>query len=70
MSFNLFKIILNQNKLTGHNYVDWKKNMDIILIAEGYKYVFNEEHLDLFAANAPKDDIEKFLNGLKTNSNN
>lgn len=36
MSFNPIAIILNQNKLTRPNYVDWKRNMDIVLTAEGY----------------------------------
>ena len=38
-SFNPLSIILSQNKLTGPNYVDWKRNLDIVLTAEGFKYV-------------------------------
>ena len=37
--FSQLATILNQNKLTGTNYVDWKRNLDILLTAEGYKYV-------------------------------
>jgi hypothetical protein len=29
--FSHFSTILNQNKLTGPNYVDWKRNLDIVL---------------------------------------
>ena len=36
--FSPLATILIQNKLTGTNYVDWKRNLDI-LSAEGYKYV-------------------------------
>ncbi|XP_075101767.1 uncharacterized protein LOC142177200 [Nicotiana tabacum] len=42
-SFNPLTSILNQNKLEGPNYVDWKRNPDIILTAEGYKFVITEE---------------------------
>ena len=31
-SFSPLVTILNQNKLTGSNYVDWKRNLDIVLI--------------------------------------
>ena len=30
-SFSPLVAILNQNKLTGSNYVDWKRNLDIVL---------------------------------------
>ena len=30
-------MILTQNKLTGENYVDWKRNLDIVLTAENHK---------------------------------
>ncbi|XP_070037006.1 uncharacterized protein [Nicotiana tomentosiformis] len=42
-SFNPLISILNQNKLEGPNYVDWKRNLDIVLTAEGYKFVITEE---------------------------
>jgi hypothetical protein len=32
-------VILLENKLTGSNYLDWKRNLDIILTAEEYKYI-------------------------------
>ena len=38
-SFNPFVTILNQNKLTGSNYVDWKRNLNIVLTAKEHKYV-------------------------------
>jgi hypothetical protein len=41
-SFSLFSIILNQNKVAGPNYVDWKHNLDTILIAKGNKFVLTE----------------------------
>ena len=56
--FNPLAIILNQNKLTETNYVDWKRNLDIVLIVEGYKYVLTEEHPELLIANAPRANLE------------
>ena len=37
-SFSPLVAILNQNKLIGSNHVDWKRNLDIVLIAEEHKY--------------------------------
>ncbi|XP_019242455.1 PREDICTED: uncharacterized protein LOC109222563 [Nicotiana attenuata] len=42
-SFHPLTSILNQNKLEGPNYVDWKRNLDIVLTVEGYKFVITEE---------------------------
>ena len=67
MSFNPIAIILNQNKFTEPNYVDWKRNLDIVLTAEGYKYVLTEERPDLFAANAPRADLERYKKWVKAN---
>ena len=39
MSFNPLMTILNQNKLNGPNYLDWKRNLDIVLVADEYKFV-------------------------------
>ena len=41
-SFSLLVAIHNQNKLIGSNYVDWKRNLDIILTAEEHKYVLTQ----------------------------
>ena len=41
-SFSPLVAILDQNKLTGSNYVDWKKNLDIVLIAKEHKYVLSQ----------------------------
>ena len=65
MSFNPLAIIFNQNKLIGPNYVDWKRNLDIVLIVKCYKHVLNEECPDLPNANAPRLERERYENGLK-----
>lgn len=41
-SFSPLMSILRENKLTGPNYVDWKRNLDIVLTAEEYRYVLSE----------------------------
>ena len=41
-SFSPLVIILNQNKLTRSNYVDWKRNLNIVLTAEEHKYVLTK----------------------------
>ena len=35
-------MILTQNKLTGENYVDWKRNLDIVMTAENHKMVLTK----------------------------
>ena len=37
MSFNPLAVILKENKLDGTNYIDWKRNLDIVLTTEDYK---------------------------------
>ncbi|XP_051138781.1 uncharacterized protein LOC127256688 [Andrographis paniculata] len=41
MSFNPLMTVLNQNKLVGPNYLDWKRNLDIVLAADDYKFVLS-----------------------------
>ena len=41
-SFSPLVTILNQNKLIGSNYVDLKRNLDIVLTAEEHKYVLTQ----------------------------
>ena len=60
MSFNPLAISLNQNKLSGPNYVDWKKNLDIVLTAKEYKYILPKECPDLSTANAPRSETERY----------
>jgi len=36
---------VTQKKLERPNYVDWKRNLDIFLTSEGFKYVLIEDCL-------------------------
>ena len=63
-SFNPLSAILNQNKLNGQNYVDWKRNLDIVLTAEGYKYVLSTtkpQEPDSEATQEVNDQYEKWV---------
>ena len=40
-AFSPLATILTQNKLTRNNYVEWKRNLDIVLTAEDHIYVLS-----------------------------
>ena len=42
MAFNPLAVILKENKLIGSNYIDQKRNFDIMLTVEEYKFVLIE----------------------------
>ncbi|KAL5569983.1 hypothetical protein UlMin_026558 [Ulmus minor] len=42
MSFNPLSVILSQNKLIGENFIDWKRNLNIVLTSEKHKFVLLE----------------------------
>ena len=41
-SFNPLFVILKENKLTGPNYIDWKRNLNLVLTTEGYKFLLTD----------------------------
>ena len=41
-SFNPLSLILKENKLIGPNYIDWKKNLNLVLTPEEYKFVLTD----------------------------
>ncbi|XP_075099226.1 uncharacterized protein LOC142176065 [Nicotiana tabacum] len=63
-SFNPLTLILNQNKLEGLNYVDWKRNLDIVLTAEVYKFVITEECPEK-PENATDDQVKAYDKWVK-----
>ena len=58
MTFNPLFIILQQNRLTGPNYIDWKRNLDIVLTAESYKFVLTEHCPDAPTGESTQEEIE------------
>ena len=67
-AFNPLSAILNQNKLNGQNYVDWKRNLDIVLTAEGYKYVLTTPKPSELTPDSSDEDKEKFEKWVKANN--
>ncbi|CAA0843144.1 Unknown protein, partial [Striga hermonthica] len=65
MSFNPLSVILKENQLTGPNYIDWKRNLDIVLTAESYKYVLTEACPDVPADNAPDEEKQEYARWKK-----
>ena len=45
--------------------MDWKRNLDIVLTTEGYKYILTEERPDLSTINAPRVDLERYKKWVK-----
>ncbi|XP_016494090.1 uncharacterized protein LOC107813346 [Nicotiana tabacum] len=63
-SFNSLTSILNQNKSEGPNYVDWKRNLDIVLTAEDYKFVITEKCPEK-PENATDDQVKAYDKWVK-----
>ena len=59
--------ILNQNKLTGSNYVDWKRNLDIVLASEEHKFVLNQPCPNFPALDAPFEEKQRYDRWHKSN---
>lgn len=53
--FSPLASILKDNELIGPNFVEWKRNVDIVLCADGYKYVLTEPYLGLMDNPMPKE---------------
>ena len=41
-SFNPLSVILKENKLVRTNYIDWKRNIDLVLTAEDCNFVLTD----------------------------
>jgi hypothetical protein len=65
MGFNPLFTILKDNKLTGPNYIEWKRNLDIVLTAEEYKFCTYEPKPDQPAEDAPESEKEYYKRWLK-----
>lgn len=65
MGFNPLFTILKDNKLTGPNYIEWKRNLDIVLTAEEYKFCTYEPKPDQPAEDAPESEKEYYKRWVK-----
>ncbi|XP_050249166.1 uncharacterized protein LOC126696474 [Quercus robur] len=59
-NFNPLAKILDENRLFGPNYVDWKRNLIIVLIADKIAHVLNIEAPKLALADAIKAQRDAF----------
>ena len=59
-SFSPLVTILNQNKLTGSNYVDWKRNFDIVLTPEEHKYVLTKPFPSFPSLDTPPKEKQRY----------
>ena len=55
-SFSQVIAIINKNKLTGSNYVDWKRNLDIVLTAEEHRCVLSQPCPKFPSLDAPLEE--------------
>ena len=66
-SFSPLVAILNQNKLIGSNYVDWKRNLDIVHIAKEHKFVLNQPCPNFPSLDAPSEEKQRYHHWQKSN---
>ncbi|XP_074576216.1 uncharacterized protein LOC141832654 [Curcuma longa] len=65
MAFNPLAVILKENKLFGPNYIDWKRNLDIVLTAEEYKFVLQVECPPKPTENSSEEEMESYRKWIK-----
>ena len=66
-SFSQLVAILYQNKLTGSNYVNWKGNLKIFLIAEEHNYVLSRLCPNFPSLDAPLEEKQQYDHWQKSN---
>ncbi|XP_030964317.1 uncharacterized protein LOC115985517 [Quercus lobata] len=66
-SFSPLVAILNQNKLTRSNYVDWKRNLDIVLTIEEHKFVLYKPCPNFPSFDAPPEEKQQYDHWQKSN---
>ena len=66
-SFSPLVTIFNQNKLTGSNYVNWKRNLGIVLTAKEHKYVLAQPCPSFPSLDAPLEEKKRYNRWQKSN---
>lgn len=59
-TFNPLFEILKDNKLTGPNFIDWKRNLLIVLTAENYRHVLTTNPPELPGATATQEEWDAY----------
>ena len=57
-SLNPLSLILKENKLIGPNYIDWKRNLNLVLTAEEYKFVLTDVCPPPPDSDSSKEEVE------------
>ena len=64
-SFKPLSFILKENKLTGPNYIDWKKNLNLVLTAQEYKFVLTDVCPPPPDSDSSKEEVETYQSWRK-----
>ncbi|KAL5561412.1 hypothetical protein UlMin_031159 [Ulmus minor] len=67
MAQGFLSSILNQNKLTGDNFADWKKNLLIVLSFEKHKYVLEKDCPLVPKENVSSEESMAFYSWVNSN---
>ena len=59
-SFNSLFVILKENKLIGPNYIDWKRNLNLVLTAQEYKFVLTDVCPPPPDSDSSKEEVETY----------
>ena len=59
-SFNPLSVILKENELIGPNYIDWKRNLNLVLTAQEYKFVLTDVCPPPLDSDSSKEEVEAF----------
>ena len=59
-SFNPLFVILKENKLTGPNYIDWKRNLNLVFTAQEYKFVLTDVCPPPLDSDSSKEEVEAY----------
>ena len=62
-SFNPLAVILKENKLTRLNYIDWKRNLNLVLTAQEYKFMFKDVCPPTLGSDSSKEEAEAYQHG-------
>ena len=58
--FNPLSVILKENKLTGPNYIDWKRNLNLVFTAQEYKFVLTDVCPPPPNSDSSKEEVEAY----------
>ena len=64
-SFNPLSVILKENKLTEPNYNDRKRNLNLVLTAEEYKFVLTDMCPPPPNSDSSKEEVEAYQSWRK-----